>query len=755
MRERRLCCICCLLLLWFALSGIYRGKTEETSVFPVPESEDLIVSGTVYRQEYKKTNQRIYLKDISISSQAAVSAQKTSEEKKRIIVYLREEQQVDIGNHVLVSGICFYPQEQRNPGGFDAKSYYADMETGMFLKKAVILQKDDRIYPVRNAVSRFRIAARQMLEKCGEDTDAGILSAMLLGDRGILDGGIKELYADAGILHLLAISGLHVSFTGMALFTALRKIRVSFAGSAIVSGTLMAAYTCMTGWPVSAVRAVLMFCLFLLSQVTGRSADPATSLSVSAVAILLGNSGSLRQAGFLLSFGATGGILLAGTWKGSFLKGTSPGSCLAIQVATLPLTAYFYYQFPLYSILLNLCVLPLMPYILGSGIAGMAAAVCSPAAGRLFLAPAHWLLKGIELLCGEIRFLPCAQVVTGQPEPVKIAAYYITLLSAWIFCEKIEKRRKNRVNYAKIRKIDLIKLAIAIILLAGIFFDGDRDSFSITFLDVGQGDGCCIRNEDHSVWMIDGGSSSERNLAENCIEPFLKFNGRDCVDYWLISHYDMDHVSALLETLEEYERGAGGRNLSGLTVGTILLPEIREVPDMAQKILWLAKKNEIAVRFVGKGDTVKEENMTVRILSPEKEEEYENSNEASMVAEVRYGTFLALFTGDVEGHGEKRLLGGGLLRDVDVLKAAHHGSKNSTPDEFLKKVKPEVTVISCGEKNTYGHPHKELLQRLAENKSRTVRTDRQGAVEITVSEEGYSVRGYIEDAHVLSGREKL
>lgn len=743
MHKRHLCCICCLLLLWFALSGVFWGRTCVSCVSPAPEGADLTVSGTVYRQEFQQTSQRIYLKDISIESQAAGSSQKTSEYENRMIVYLKKAQEVDIGNRVRVFGVCTYPREQRNPGGFDAKSYYDDMDIGMLLRKAEILQRDRSVYPVRNAISDFRQYARGLLERAGEDTDAGVLSAMLLGDRGILDGEIRELYADTGILHLLAISGLHVSMTGMALFGALRRLRVPYAGAAGICAAVMAAYACMTGYPVSAVRAVLMFGMFLLAQVTGRTADPATSLAFSAAAILLGKAEALHQAGFLLSFGAVGGILFARNWRSRLLKKTTLGMSLAVQIMTLPMTAYFYYQFPLYNVLLNICVLPLMPFILGFGMAGIAGAACSRELGRFCLAPAHYLLKVVAIVCGKVRLLPFAGIVTGQPEPVKIAAYYAVLFSAMILCEKMEQKGKIRENFIKTQKIDLIKCGIAFILLAGVFFDRGPRTFSMTFLDVGQGDGCCIQNREHSVWMIDGGSSSENNLAQNCVEPFLKSRGIAQVDYWLISHYDKDHVSALLEVLEGYERGLGGRNAAGITVGGLLLPNAAEASEMKEQLLALAEKQEIPVRFVAKGDTIHAGEMTVRILSPQRESIYENSNAASVVAEVSVGTFRALFTGDVEGTGEAQLLQEGLLRDVDVLKAAHHGSKNSTPLLFLEQTKPELTVISCGEGNSYGHPHGELLARLAESNSRVARTDQQGAVTVGVSDGSYTVTGHL------------
>ena len=202
-------------------------------------------------------------------------------------------------------------------------------------------------------------------------------------------------------------------------------------------------------------------------------------------------------------------------------------------------------------------------------------------------------------------------------------------------------------------------------------------------------------------------------------------------------------MSALLEMLEGYERGLDGRNAAGITVGTLLLPDAGEENEIAEQLLSLAKKQEIPVRFVGKGDIINAGDMTVRILAPQRGSAYENGNASSVVAEVSVGSFKALFTGDVEGTGEKALLQEGSLGDVDVLKAAHHGSKNSTPELFLEMTKPEIAVISCGENNSYGHPHAQLLKRLDESGSLAARTDLLGAITVKVTDDGYTVTGHL------------
>lgn len=735
MRERYLCQSCCVLFVWFVLMGIFGGKAGESS--PVPEGQTLQVYGTVYRQEITKTDQRVYLKNISFDSDTAGFRQKNNEwKKKKIVIYLKEPQELEPGNRVLARGICAYPQAARNPGCFDARAYYGAKQIGMFLKKATVLRCRRTVYPLRSALMRLQNFCRRQMEQCLEEKEAGILSAMLLGDRAALDRETKNLYQDAGIFHLLAISGLHISLTGMCLYRVLRKIHAPFQASALLSFGAMAAYAFMAG-SVSAIRAVFMFGMFLLSQVTGRTYDLPTALAAAAACILTWASDMITQAGFLLSFAAVGGVLLASCWESRLLCRTAAGVSLAVSLFTAMPVAFFYYQLPLYAVLLNLCILPLMPFVLGFGIAGTAASVCSKTLGSFLLAPAHYLIRAITFLCEKVCLLPFSTIVTGKPGIFAIAVYYLALalifrgFAAW----------KRRPAFWKGGFTDAMRIAAAGCLLAVCFTVPGRADFTMTFLDVGQGDGCCIQNARRSVWMIDGGSSTQEQVAQYCIEPFLKSKGIGRVDYWLLSHSDADHSGGLYEILRTYVRGTDGKNAAGITVGTILLADIREDSERREEICSMARRLQIPVRLVRRGANLADGDLNIKILGPKKTA-YEDSNASSVVALVKYQGFSALMTGDVEGSGEKELLEDGVLEDVDLLKAAHHGSGHTTSGEFLKKTKPEVTVISCGKGNRYGHPHAELLERLAKYGSKAVRTDEHGAVILTVNENGYRIRGW-------------
>lgn len=733
-----MCRICLVTIIWYALAGAAGRKTAEVSAVPLPEGRTALISGTVYKEEFKNTDQRIYLKNISVLSSPAESLPQPKRETSTeyqpgvgAIVYLKEPAEAAIGSRVLAEGVCAFPQPQTNPGGFDAQSYYGTLGISVFLRKARILQSDGNSSAAGELLRRIRNGLRSRLYAVFEKKDAELLGAMMLGERASVPEETEALYQDVGIIHILAISGLHISLIGMGIYQLLRKFPLPAAVAGFLAGGILSAYAVMCGASVSALRAVVMFCLFLTAQISGRTYDLPTALSLAAAALVSANIGTMTQAGFLLSFGAVCGVLLAGQWSGRALKGTAFGVSLSVQIMTLPLVAYFYSQVSTYGVLLNLIVIPAVPMILASGAAAVAASCFGTAAGQFFAAPAHYLLALVEFLSEKVRLIPGAVLLTGKPGILRILIYYVLLGIFYILCGKLR-------FFQKIRKIDLIKLTFALILFIGSILCRETGTFTMTFLDVGQGDGCCIETANDTVWMIDGGSGAD-GLARYCLEPFLKSRARARVDYWMVSHFDGDHTSGLLELLTDYTPRVDGTNAAGITIGALILPKLAELPEEGETLCNLASKHRIPVYFAASGDVLRDGELQMRILAPEPSADYENDNAASMVAEVSYKHFLALLTGDVEGGGEQRLLKKDQIGDVDVLKAAHHGSKYTMQETFLEAASPEVTVISCGRDNRYGHPHEELLQRIEKQGSAILRTDRHGAVQVAVTEKGYQI----------------
>lgn len=270
------------------------------------------------------------------------------------------------------------------------------------------------------------------------------------------------------------------------------------------------------------------------------------------------------------------------------------------------------------------------------------------------------------------------------------------------------------------------------------------DSLEVICLDVGQGDGILVRTPSGENCMIDGGSTSEQKIWTYRIGRTMKFEGIREIDWWFVSHTDHDHISGLLEFLEEYEVNLFGENQHGITLHHLVLPYSSIEDEKMAELRRIAGEKEIAVHMMQRGDCVAEDEKNagsagllcrMHCLAPEPASLTGDKNEDSLVLLLQYGKFRMLLTGDLEGRGEQNLLDSGISLDADVLKVGHHGSKNASSETFLKEVHPENAVISYGKGNQYGHPSAEILERLEDAGSLVYGTAESGA--LTVSTDGY------------------
>lgn len=704
----------------------------------LPEGSIVQLSGTVYYKETVNERTRLYLKHLSVSDSSDLSD--SSRLSGRLLAYLSAASDTPVGSRVLLCGTFTYPEPASNPGGFASDTYYNAKGIHALLRKAELLASDrhasfpgERLYELRRKLT-------QTITLCLDAESAGLLSALLTGDRSLLSKDTKLLFQDCGILHLLAISGLHISILGMQLFTFLNLFSLSHVISALISCSLIFLYGLMIGSPVSAMRAILMFCITIGAQLCGRTYDAPTSLTLSSLLLLMKNPVQITQAGFLYSYASVIGIYYVTTqfkrhrWQPLF-------SSLSSFAITLPISAMFYYRVPVYGILLNLLVLPMMPVVLLLGAAGAVLGSPHPLFGQFLLAPLHYAFPLLLKLCRMIHRLPGAVFVVGKPSGIRIFFYYLflALLLYLLFSPRSAFHSASLSSDTRPpfrhQLLKLFLLLIGFVFCLTILFFPQQKKWTATFLDVGQGDGCCIQTENGHVWMFDGGSTQE-NLSNNCLLPFLYSQRISTVDVWVVSHFDADHISGLTEILSSYEKNLLGENISGVSIGKIVIPKIDTEKDSAEQLKQLAADCGIPVLSLASGDLLHSGDTVMRILAPFSDRTYTDSNEGSLTTEISYQNRSILMTGDLEGDGEQWLISSGLLKDVDILKTAHHGSRNSTPEEFLKQITPKIAVISCGKDNRYGHPHRELLERLFSAGCRILRTDKNGAVTFTVSKDG-------------------
>ena len=621
------------------------------------------------------------------------------------------------------------------------------------MKNAVVRKKTESYSGYRQLLLHVKEKCRQILTAAAGE-DAPLFCAMVLGDKQDLEPEMRMRYQLAGIVHILAISGLHISILGMGLYNLLKKIGLGIWPAGIFSLGVMLQYGIMTGGSVSTMRAVTMFLIAMGARITGRIYDMMTALSVTAMMILLESPAYLLDSGFLLSFGCVLGIGVAAekicALAGAEKKWTKAlVSSMALQLVTLPVMLKFFGEVSLAGFFLNLLVLPSVGFVLIGGMAALLLGIfCIPAA-KLAILPARGLLLFYEYLCSLAGKLRWSTWIGGEPEIWQILVYYGILITVLFIGQyvKIQIRKEKESSQRKERsgeqekavrwKLCTLRMAAGALLTAGILVLGFHPSgkLKVTCLDVGQGDGILVETPDNHHFLIDGGSSSQSDLGRYCLLPALKSQGISYLDGLFISHTDKDHISGAKELLEYM-----GNGLTTIRAGYLVLPSWAEKPEAWEELSDAAQKAGIKIVTGKKGDELHCGLVSFSILWPEKNATGKDVNEEAMVMELSFGEFQMLFTGDIGADTEKKLLASGILKDVDCLKVGHHGSRYSTTEAFLEKIKPEVAIISCSSTNTYGHPSPETIERLEAAGSQVEYTMESGA--ITVETDGKKLKIY-------------
>lgn len=704
-------------LLLAASLGPSLGREEA-----IEDGVDLTLTGRVYRREARQNSHVLYLTDIQIPFDKSKNSVVQSLSEKKFLIYYEESKKIPIGRRVEVKGEFHWFSRARNPGNFDARSYYNALGIAAFVYADEVADRDGDVDWLKEWLSRVRESGSSMLHALLCDRDASVLGAMLLGEKGLINKDVKELYQENGIAHILAISGLHISLLGYGLYKLLRRFRLPLFGAAGGAVLIMLAYGSMTGVSVSAVRALTMFLLALMAEAAGRTYDMASALAIAVPVVLSAWPKEAGQAGFLLSFGAVAGILLfvpafAPEEKAGRLK-SALASGVALQWMLFPLLAYFYFMYPLYSALLNLVLLPFLPVLFVSALLGIFGGLLHPVFGRALLLPARGILLLYDKACEVCSGLPLAGLVTGKPHIGKLLFFYGAALLILFAVKKLQERRL----------LLLLPLTLLLFLLPV------NSGLTITVLDVGQGDGIYIETKRHTRILIDGGSTDIKGVGTYRMEPFLKSQGAGVLDYVIVTHGDADHINGIQELLESD---------CAVRIKKLLLPEAGGGQEELLKLAAAAKKRGSIVERIRQGKILKEGKLTLTCLHPFKGETSDDKNELSTVMDLRCGDFSMLFTGDLGQEGEEELLKAGLLLRTTVLKVGHHGSKGSSSREFLRCVSPQTALISCGIKNRYGHPHRELLERLKEAGCGYYLTSECGAMTIKTDGSGYRLYRFV------------
>ncbi len=549
----------------------------------------------------------------------------------KIVAYMSTSEKPILGQDVVLSGVAALPEHATNPGGFDAADYYKAKKIFMFLKDTSYVETGVKKSELLNTLQGIKERVASVYDQTFEPKAASVLSAMVLGDKRGLDRDTRNMYQLNGIAHILAISGLHIAILGMTLFEWLRKRTGSYRISGCVAMIVVVFYGIMTGLSGSTSRAVIMMGLVMLGKVKGRSVDLLTSAGIASICMAVWNPYVILDAGFQLSFAAVAGLaVIHPVYVQTFGKKgklrRAFGVSLSSSLATLPICVFYYYQFPLYGILLNLLVVPLVSCLLMSALVTAGCGIISIKAAELAGIPAHFILILYERLCGLSEKIPFSSINVGHIS-VRMALVYYLGLGVVLFILRCYAGEKNssqstdennsvgeEVNKSRRKSLgrDLTKSVrkksgrcgrylygiILVILLTALYEYANLDrSFVTVFLDVGQGDGILIRTEQGTSILIDGGSTSNQRVGEYVLLPAIRYYGMSELDYVFVTHGDADHISGIEYLLNAEHIGVRIRNL--------VLAKYGDRQGLAN-IETLAKEKNINVVYMEAGDKIQE-----------------------------------------------------------------------------------------------------------------------------------------------------
>lgn len=454
----------------------------------------------------------------------------------------------------------------------------------------------------------------------------------------------------------------------------------------------------LTGATASVVRACIMSILGLMSFLFYRKSDVYNNLAFSSFIILIFNPYTIFDMGFLLSYGGTIGIILFSNKlskkfpiKNKILNYIKEMFfvCISANIIIIPIIMYNFNTLSLTFFISNVLVSPIMGIVVILGFVQIFLSIININLAYLLSIFLNPMLEILIFIADFTAKLPLSKILIPTPNIIFIIIYYVIIL----FCNKIN-----------IKKTIIILLIIIIIFNVLNLLPKD---LRIYFIDVGQGDSTLILTPKGNSILIDGGGSETGSfdVGEKILLPYLLDRGVTKIDYMMISHFDSDHVGGLFSILEN------------LRVEHVLISKQGKESENYKHFLEISKRKKIKVIYAEAGDRINiEKNMFFEILFPTRNLISENIlNNNSIVARLVYKNFKILFTGDIEEIAEKELIKlyskTNKLR-ADILKVAHHGSKSSTIDSFLKLVNPRISLIGVGATNTFGHPNIGVLERL-------------------------------------------
>lgn len=691
---------CCFLIFLSYLNGLY----QQNSRFSILSPDQTTFRITFTSNPSIDGNRFSSPVDIGGEATALTYYLSTPSEKERF-------SSITPGTSCTVSGELKTPRGSGNPGLFDYKEYLYQQKTYWTLK----VDSFGTCVPSNrwsDQLVQIRAEGLKMIERSFPPEAVGITQALLFGETGEIAEETMEAYRALGVVHLLAISGLHVGLISACVFFLLLRsgVRKERAGWVVI--VFLLGYMVLTGAAPSVVRASSMLIVILLGQKAFLGIKTLDSLSIIFSVMVFYDPFLLFHAGFQLSFFVSFSLVLS---SDRILSSSSTllqafKVTYVSQVASLPFILHHFFEFSVIGFVTNLLYVPLYSLIILPAAfilyATTIMGIHLPFAMDLYQSLLGWTDRFSVFLAS----FPFSTLILGRPHAIVTAGYFGII---WVDFMLMEKGRQ-------------IKTAVILVLFISLhlMWNTFRPYGEISFIDVGQGDSILIDLPfNQGTYLIDTGGNlifpheewEERKKAfstgKDIVVPYLKSKGIGSIDKLILTHGDLDHVGGAVDVLE------------GMKVKEVWISPGSAQKEVMAEVMLAAKGSE--VREAKMGDTWQAGDSLFSILSPD-DDVYEG-NDDSLVIYAHTGGMKWLFTGDLEESGERKMIRRYNV-EADVLKVGHHGSASSTSVEFLETVDPKVAIISAGKDNRFGHPHPDVVARLEKGGVRIYNTADDGAV---------------------------
>lgn len=675
----------------------------------------------------------------------------------------KEKLNLEYGDKIQISGKFVKPSVRRNYNGFDYSSYLKSLKLhGSIKADNIKIISKNNANKLLTFANKLNLKIKKNISILLKDKYSSIFTGLILGDTSKIEEDIENDFKIANISHILAISGMHITYIIIGVEIIIKKF-IGKRRTRFVTMVILILYMFITGFSPSVVRASIMGILVLFSKLIYRKNDIWTSISLSLLILLIYNPYLITNVGLQLSYLGTIGIICFNKNVYNFLRRFKIKNkkirykinrkiilfidkikeilsvTLSAQIVILPIMIFNFNILGIYFFISNILVSLIIGPVIIIGFVCILISFLSIEIAKLL---AIFMEIGIKFLINisEISHLPFSKIYLPTPKIYHIIFYYILIsIVNKIYSSfnlknpnSTDLRIKNIVALLKYKfhknKRKVLKIIITLFILFIILNIIPRN-LKIYFIDVGQGDCTFIVTPNNKTILIDGGgsTSSEYDVGKGTLLPYILDRGFTKIDYIFISHFDQDHVGGILTILEE------------LKVGQVYISKQNQDSENYKRFLKIVKDKKIDVNILKQGDSLKiEKNIYFDILWPIEEQIQENVlNNNAMVMKLRFKKFAMLFTGDIEEIAEKKILEvykGSYILEADVLKVAHHGSKTSTTQEFLEHVNPKICLIGVGKNNMFGHPSGEVMERFCGR--RIYRTDENGEIILEINSKG-------------------